>query len=84
VLIRVAATLLQDSLRPLTDPISYCFARGPTVTVSAASGENRMSGRAVQRVGRLEGALAFLFGSVAIAAVLWLTFRNASLTEPQF
>ena len=43
-----------------------------------------MSGRAVQRVSRMEIVLAFLFGSLAIAAVLWLAFRNASLTEPQF
>jgi hypothetical protein len=43
-----------------------------------------MNGRAVQRVDRLEIVLAFLFGCLAIAAVLWLAFRSASLTEPQF
>jgi hypothetical protein len=40
-----------------------------------------MNGRAVQRVDRLEIVLAFLFGCLAIAAVLWLAFRSASLTE---
>jgi hypothetical protein len=43
-----------------------------------------MNGRAAQRVSWLEIVLAFLFGILAIAAVLWLAFRNASLTEPQF
>jgi hypothetical protein len=43
-----------------------------------------MSGRAVQRASRLDIVLAFLFGSVAIAAVLWLAFRDAPITEPQF
>src|ERR1700733_11014512 len=43
-----------------------------------------MNGRAAQRVNRLEIVLAFSFGSLAIAAVLWLAFRSASLTEPQF
>ena len=43
-----------------------------------------MSAKAVQRVNRLEIVLAFLFGCLALAAVLWLAFKNASLTEPQF
>jgi hypothetical protein len=43
-----------------------------------------MSAKAVQRVNRLEIVLAFLFGCLALAAVLWLAFANASLTDPQF
>jgi hypothetical protein len=43
-----------------------------------------MSAKAVRRVNRLEIVLAFLFGCLALAAVLWLAFKNESLTEPQF
>jgi hypothetical protein len=43
-----------------------------------------MSAKAVQRVNRLKIVLAFLFGCFALAAVLWLAFKSASLTEPQF
>ena len=42
-----------------------------------------MSGRAAQRGSRLEVVFAFLFGSVAIAVVLWLAFGTTSLTDPQ-
>jgi hypothetical protein len=43
-----------------------------------------MNAKAVQRVSRLEIVLAFLFGCLALAAVLWLAFANTSLTDPQF
>jgi hypothetical protein len=37
-----------------------------------------------QGVGRLEIVLAFIFGCVAQAAVLWLAFRSGSLNDQQF
>jgi hypothetical protein len=43
-----------------------------------------MTKKAVPRASRLEIVLAFLFGCLALAAVLWLAFANTSLTGPQF
>jgi hypothetical protein len=43
-----------------------------------------VSTQAGQRVGRLEVVLAFVFGCVALAAVLWLAFRSDSLSNQQF
>ncbi len=43
-----------------------------------------MNANHTQRPGWLEVALAFLFGCLALVAVLWLAFANASLTGPQF
>jgi hypothetical protein len=36
------------------------------------------------RVSRLEIRLAFLFGCLTLAAVLWLAFRSETLNEQQF
>lgn len=43
-----------------------------------------MSIHAGQRGGRLEIVLAFVFGCVALATVLWLAFRSESLSNQQF
>src|SRR3954465_4244158 len=36
------------------------------------------------QVGKLDIWLAFVFGCLALAAVLWLAFRSDSLTDQQF
>ena len=44
----------------------------------------KTNGHASRQVGRLEIVLAFLFGCLALAAVLWLAFRSDSLSNQQF
>jgi hypothetical protein len=43
-----------------------------------------MSVHAGHRTGKLEIWLAFLFGCIALAAVLWLAFRGDSVNNQQF
>src|SRR3954470_3227053 len=43
-----------------------------------------MRTHAGQQVGKLDIWLAFVFGCLALAAVLWLAFRNDSLNDQQF
>jgi hypothetical protein len=55
-----------------------------SVPVGADDRQNRTNGRAVQRFSWLEIVFAFLFGSLAIAAVLWVAFTSGTLSGPQF
>jgi hypothetical protein len=43
-----------------------------------------MSARTGQQARKLDIELAFVFGCLALAAVLWLAFRNDSLNDQQF
>ena len=43
-----------------------------------------MSAHAGRQIGKLEIWLAFVFGCLALAAVLWLAFRSDSLNDQQF
>ncbi len=43
-----------------------------------------MSAHGSRQINRLDIGLAFLFGCLALAAVLWLAFRNDSLSDQQF
>jgi hypothetical protein len=47
-------------------------------------GNHVVSAQAGRQGGRLEIVLAFTFGCVALAAVLWLAFRSESLSNEQF
>jgi hypothetical protein len=43
-----------------------------------------MSAHAGQQIRKLDIGLAFVFGCLALAAVLWLAFRSESLSDQQF
>jgi hypothetical protein len=44
----------------------------------------KMRARTGRQISRLEIGLAFVFGCLALAAVLWLAFRSDSLNDQQF
>jgi hypothetical protein len=48
------------------------------------AGRRKMAVYAGRQIGKLEIVLAFVFGCLALAAVLWLGFRSDSVNDQQF